>query len=195
MVILTGKSFHGKKLYRKLPPSASCMLKLFEMDDSKKPENFEKVILLLAEKLKGLRYAFRGTASLVLQGLDMIALDIDITGDKEMALACNDLLAEYLVEEVAFKESEKYKSYFGKFEIDGVPVEVMAEWQIKDTKGVWSEPFDGSERKLVELDKYDIYVTTVEEELAVFAKMGRWNAFHKIKRQIKKSTENQPALF
>lgn len=163
--------------------------------NNKVPENFEKVILLLARKLKNTRYAFRGTASLVLQGLDMIALDIDITGDKEMAMACNDLLAEYLVEEVSYKESEKYKSYFGKFKIEEIPVEVMAELQIKDTKGVWSRPFNASGRKLVKLDGYDLYVTTIEEELAAFAKMGRWNAFHKVKRQITKLIETQPALF
>lgn len=161
-----------------------------------KPENFDKVILLLAKKLKDLQYAFRGTASLLLQGLDMIALDIDIVGDEEMALACNDLLAEYLVEEVSYKESEKFKSYFGKFEIEGVPVEVMGEWQIKDTKGVWSQPFNASERiKLDKWDKYDVYVTPVEEELKVFALMGRWNALHKIKSQVRQPAESQPKLF
>jgi len=160
-----------------------------------KPKNFEQVVLLLAKKLEGLQYAIRGTASLVLQGLDMVALDIDITGDKEMALACNDLLAEYLVEEVAYKESEKFKSYFGKFEIEGLPVEIMAEWQIKDTKGNWSEPFNASERKLIKLRGEDVYVTMVEEELRVYARLGRWNAFHKLKRQITKPTENQQTLF
>lgn len=153
---------------------------------SEVPKNFKKVILLLAARLKDFQYAFRGTASLVLQGIQMKVADIDVVGDEEAALACNDLLAEYLVEEVAFKESEKFKSFFGKFEIEGIPVEVMGEWQIKDTKGRWSEPFNASQRKLISFSEREVYVTLIEEELAVFAKMGRWTAYQKIKKQLPK---------
>ena len=143
---------------------------------------------------------------MVLQGVQMNVADIDIVGDKDTALACNDLLAEYLTEEVSFKESEKFKSYFGKFKIKGILVEVMGEWQIKDTKGQWSEPFNVSERKLITFGGSEIYVTPIEEELAVFAKMGRWTAYQKInkfvsrKLEIKKQLssvkkEGQPSLF
>jgi hypothetical protein len=122
--------------------------------------------------------------------------DIDIVGDKEMALVCNGLLAEYLIEEVAFKESDKFKSYFGKFEIKGIPVEIMGEWQIKDTKGKWSEPFNALERKMIIINGNEIYVTSVEEELTVFAKMGRWTAYQKIKKQLPSVEKKaQPALF
>lgn len=161
-----------------------------------KPENFEEVILLLAKELKDFWYAFRGTASLILQGIQMNVEDIDIVGDKKMALACNDLLAEYLVGKVTFKESEKFKSYFGKFEIKGIPVEIMGEWQIKDTKGKWSEPFNSSQRKMIIFNGNEIYVTSVEEELTAFAKMGRWTAYQKIKKQLPSpEKEEQPTLF
>lgn len=161
-----------------------------------KPKNFEEVILFLAEKLKNFQYAFRGTASLVLQGIQMNVEDIDIVGDKETALACNDLLAGYLIEEVTLKESEKFKSYFDKFKVEEIPVEIMGEWQIKDTKGKWSEPFNASERKMIVMDGNEIYVTPVEEELTVFAKMGRWTAYQKIKKQLPSvEQEAQPTLF
>lgn len=161
-----------------------------------KPKNFEEVILLLAEKLGDFQYAFRGTASLVLQGIQMNIEDIDIVGDKKMALACNDLLAKYSVEEVTFEESSKFKSYFGKFKVEGIRVEIMGEWQIKNTKGKWSEPFNASERKSILLDGKEIYVTSVEEELIVFAKMGRWTAYQKIKKQLSPvEKKEQPTLF
>jgi len=166
------------------------------MGDFVKPGNFEEVILLLAARLRDFQYAFRGTASLVLQGMQMNVADIDIVGNEEAALACNDLLAKYLVEEVTFKESAKFKSYFGKFEVEGIPVEVMGEWQIKDTKGRWNEPFDASARKLISLNGDKVYVTSIEEELAVFAKMGRWTAYQKIKKQLPSiEKEAQPTLF
>jgi len=166
------------------------------MGDFVKPGNFEEVILLLAKRLGDFQYAFRGTASLLLQGMQMNVADIDIVGNEEAALACNDLLAKYLVEEVTFKESAKFKSYFGKFEVEGIPVEIMGEWQIKDTKGEWSEPFNSSGRKLLLLDGKEVYVTSVEEELIVFAKMGRWTAYQKIKKQLPSTKkETQQNLF
>lgn len=154
---------------------------------SKTPESFISTILLLSDLLKGQQYAIRGTASLVLQGLDMIAQDIDILTDKDAALACNKLLKDYLVEEVKYKESEKFKSYYGKFKVNDIQVEIMGEWKIKDTKGNWSSPFDLSngQRKKILLNGKEVYVTTVETELACFAKMGRWNAYHKVKREVK----------
>jgi len=164
----------------------------------KKPENFEQVVLFLAQRLKDFQYAFRGTTGLVLQGLEMNVDDIDLLCDKNTALKCNELLNEFLEERVIFSESDKFKSYFGKFSVKGIPVEVMGEWQIKDTKDNWSNPFDASTRVKVKLNNFDIYVTPVNEELTVFAKMGRWTAYQQIKKQIKKpgsKEEIQPAFF
>ncbi|MDP2860328.1 MAG: hypothetical protein Q8N98_01280 [bacterium] len=152
----------------------------------------EKTVLLLADLLCGRRYAFRGTASLVLQGLEMNVDDIDIVCDKETALACNKILSRFLIERIAFRESPKFRSYFGKFSINDVPVEVMGEWEIRDTKGKWSEPFNASKRKKLTIAGKDVYVTTIEEELLMFAKMGRWTAYQKIKRQLPKTPPKNP---
>lgn len=148
------------------------------------PEQFDETVLLLSDLLKNRRYAIRGAAGLVLQGLDMIAVDIDIICDEETALKANELLKDYLVEEVEFKESDKFRSYFGKFNINGTDVEVMGEWQIRDTKGNWSSPYNGSDGKEVDVNGGKVFVTTVPSELSMFAKMGRWNAYHKIRKQV-----------
>lgn len=162
---------------------------------SEKPKNFTEVVVFLAGILKGYQYAFRGTTSLVLQGLEMNVDDVDILSDKDSALACNSLLKDYLTEEIALKESNKFKSYFGKFNIQGVLVEVMGEWQIKDEKGNWGLPFSASERQKIILDGQEIYVTTLESELSAFAKMGRWTAYQKILREMKEKQKNQQGLF
>lgn len=90
-----------------------------------------KVVKIVAEKMQGENYAIRGTASLVLQGLEMGLDDIDILCDSQTALNTNTKLAEYLVDEVLFKESPKFKSYYGKLLIDGVQAEIMGDWQKK----------------------------------------------------------------
>ena len=146
----------------------------------------------LAKRLEGYQYAIRGTASLVLQGLKMGVQDIDLVGDKEMALAANKILAEYLVEAVDYKESEKFRSYFGKFEIEGVRVEIMGEWEIKDKKGVWQGPYTGDRCQVIVIGGKEIKVTTIEEELKVSAIMGRWNEYWKIKKQVTSNKKPWP---
>ncbi|HLD03928.1 MAG TPA: hypothetical protein VJC17_04105 [Candidatus Dojkabacteria bacterium] len=151
------------------------------------PEKFLETLILISRILNRRKYAFRGTTSLILQGLDMISKDIDILCDKDTALASNFLLQDFLEEEVSLKKSQQFKSYFGKFIINKIPVEMYGEWQIKDTKGNWSQPFTAVNRHRIKYQNKQFFVTDIEDELMVFALMGRWNAFRKIKRELKKS--------
>ena len=150
-----------------------------------KTEKFEETVVFIADKLNGLQYAFRGTTSLVLQGIDMNVDDIDILTDKKTALAANEILKEYLVEKVEYKESDKFKSYFGKFRVNTNLVEVYGEWQIKESQK-WSEIYYSSDDEItkITMGNREIRATSVETELSMFAKMGRWNAYHKLRKQV-----------
>ena len=151
------------------------------------PDKFRETVILLAEKLEGKQYAIRGTASLVLQGLDFNVADIDVVCDEETA--------KFVSDEVKYIESDKFKSFFGKFIVNGIDVEVMGNWQIKNSKGEWSRVFDGSERTSVEVGGREIFVTTLESELSMFLFMERWNAYHKLKKLIELRDANQLELF
>lgn len=157
-------------------------------------EKLESVVKIIAQKLKGESYAIRGTAGLVLQGLDMNVDDIDILCTAKTALNANLKLSEYVVKKVAFKESPKFKSYFGKFLIDGVKVEIMGDWQIFNEKKGWSKIYDLDVENItyVKLNGLEIPVTKIELELEVFALMGRWTAYQKIKRLAGKSRQINP---
>lgn len=158
------------------------------------PPKFNETVILLAKLLKGHQYAFRGTTSLVLQGIEMNVSDIDIVCDKSTALLCNSVLKKYCIEEVTYSESPKFKSFFGKFEINGILVEIMGNWQIKDTKGNWSKVYNARGSKGIIYEGVKIQVTSVSEELEASAKMGRWNAYHKIKRQLKPEEAQIPLV-
>jgi hypothetical protein len=145
---------------------------------------FISALFIISSKIFGEDYAIRGTTSLVLQGLDMGLEDIDILCDGPTAVKANDLLKEYLVKSVEYSESSKFKSYFGEFNINGVKVEIMGDWQIKTTKGIWSEVHNGSNKVEIDFEGSLLPVTTIDEELKVFIEMGRWNAYHKIKKQL-----------
>jgi len=156
---------------------------------NEKPDKFERVVVRLSELLEETQYAIRGTASLVLQGLQMNVDDIDVLTDKKGALACSKLLKNYLVEKVSYKQSPKYRSYFGVFSIDGVKVEVYGEWQIMKANGEWSSVYNGKDRKQITVGGQTIWVTTIDSELKMFVDMGRWNAYHKIRRQVSSRKE------
>ncbi|HLE48964.1 MAG TPA: 5'-3' exonuclease H3TH domain-containing protein [Patescibacteria group bacterium] len=154
------------------------------------------LVVRIAKALEGKQYAIRGTASMVLQGLDMGVEDIDVVADKDTSLLMNELFKKELIEEVKYSESEKYKSYFGKFNLDNVLVEVMGEWQIrvKEHKSgrviEWGGVYDGSDDEInkIELETeqgdLEIRVSKLEIELKQSAQMGRWSEYQKIKKQI-----------
>ncbi|MBN2016366.1 hypothetical protein JW766_06085 [Candidatus Dojkabacteria bacterium] len=153
---------------------------------SKTPSKFIESIIFLSKRLKNTTFAFRGTTSLVIQGIDMNVDDIDILCNKKAASQANKLLHDYCVVKVSYKESDKFKSYYGKFKINGIQVEVMGEWQIRDSKGNWSDPFNASKDTItfIQTKGQLVPVTRIETELKMFSLMGRWNAFHKIKKQV-----------
>lgn len=158
-------------------------------------KDVEGVVVKIAKKIKGGQYAIRGTASLLLQDIDMVVDDIDIVANKKTALLFNKVLKEYLVEKVEWQESDKFKSYLGKFIVDGVAVEIMGEWSIKTPKGNWSEVFDASSDEVVEMEinGQKVKITKTETELKMFSDMGRWNAYHKLKREVDR--KSQQSLF
>lgn len=174
-----------------------------DLSVNKKPtlDQIKKVVVKISKTLKGKQYAVRGTASLVLQGLDMGVDDIDLLCDKDTAELCNQLFDKYLVEKIEYKESDKFKSYFGKLVIDEIQVEVMGEWQIKLGQRIeeigqnWSKVYNAEEEEIItiEINGKKVRVTKIEVELEVSAAMGRWSEFHKIKKQI--DGKNQPSLF
>jgi len=156
------------------------------------PRNkLEGVVKVIASKLINRQYAVRGTASIFLQGFDMNVDDVDVLGNKTVALACNKLLGDFLVEKVSYKESEKFKSYFGKFEISNVLVEIYGNWQIKNENGKWSDIFDASidEVDMVNVTGLEVKVTKIETELKMFSLMSRCSAYWKLKRQMEPSKE------
>lgn len=135
-----------------------------------------ETIKQIAQKLAGYNYAIRGTASLVLQGLDFKVADIDVLCDEETAKYLN----------LKYSETSQFKSYYGKLAED---VEIYGCWQIKNSKGQWSEILvpTSMNHELLTINDLKIPVTTIDFELHCYALIGRWTVFHKIKRLLKTS--------
>ena len=68
-----------------------------------------------------------GSLSLYLQGVNIEPEDIDILTTREGALKLNALWDKFKIKSVSFSETSSFRSYYGRFEIDGILVEVMGE--------------------------------------------------------------------
>jgi len=119
-------------------------------------------------------WAVTGSTNMALQGMMVTPKDIDIQANEEDAYKIAELLSEYVVEPVAFKESDKIKSHCGKLEIEGVQVEILGAVQNKLEDGSWEEPVNVMDFRLtVVYINLKMPVLDLEYERDAYKIMGR----------------------
>ncbi len=96
-------------------------------------EKILKALELICRRLNcsGVRWVVGGSASLALQGVEVLPEDIDIITDMEGAYRMQEILGDFIVEPVRFSSNEVFSSHYGVFEVEGVRVEVMGELRIR----------------------------------------------------------------
>jgi hypothetical protein len=114
------------------------------------PKTHLKALQIIHERLwkEYMAWAVTGSTNMALQGMMVTPDDIDIQANLEDAYKIGELLSEYVVEPVAFKESDRIKSHYGKLEIEGVQVEIMGAVQKKLEDGNWEEPVNVRDYRL-----------------------------------------------
>ena len=126
-----------------------------------------------------------GGTSLILQGVDVPANDIDILVKAADCKKISELLSEYAKHTPnAVSETEKYRSNYNKFEIDGVPVEVIGDFQYKLPDGRWSEIRDMGDYEILEFDGMKLRVLPLAEELKEYTAMKRNDKAEAISRRL-----------
>jgi len=142
-------------------------------------EEIKEALKTICKKLnKGIDWVLVGSANLALQGVDVIAHDIDILTDKKGAFSIGELLRDYEVKGIGYKKSKKYASYFGQFEAKGVKVEVMGDLKIKQPDGTWYKmPLI---KKTIKVDEIKVPVNPLEEALKGYMASERIEKVKKI---------------
>jgi hypothetical protein len=132
------------------------------------------------------RFAIRGTASLKLQGFDFNVDDIDVICDQKTVEFIQKEFEKEIIREIKYSETDKYRSYFGQIVLNGVLLEIMANFQYRNSKGKWSNVYDGADNQVnfVKVRGMDIRVTKPEVELEFAVSLGRWREYSKLKKQI-----------
>jgi hypothetical protein len=119
----------------------------------------------------GLAYKVVGGASAALHGVPIPVKDLDLETDAEGAYRFQALFAECAILPVALRESEIYRSHFGRFDFDGVIVEVMGDLHRREGEG-WV-PAMVTSRAAVDLDGTPVCVSWLEEETLAYIRRGR----------------------
>lgn len=119
----------------------------------------------------GVAYTLVGGASAALHGVPVPVNDLDIETDAEDAYRFQALFADHVVEPVALRENEVYRSHFGRFDFDGVTVEVIGD--LRRREGERWVPTRAKTETTVNLDGVPVHVSWLEEETLAYVRRGR----------------------
>ncbi len=117
-----------------------------------------------------IRWVLVGSLSLALQDVKIKPKDIDILTDKEGALKCNEIFEKHIKKTVEWSQTERYDSFFGKFEINDLVVEIMGDLKVKEGNN-WIELKPRLEKpQFIRVEDLLIPVTPLEDQLKSYKK-------------------------
>jgi len=119
----------------------------------------------------GVPYKVVGGTAVALHGVPVPVKDIDIETDAAGAYRFQSLFAGHVVQPVTLRETESYRSHFGRFDFDSVMVEVMGDLQRREA-GAWVPTATATE-SMVDLDSVPVRVSWLEEEMLAYIRRGR----------------------
>ncbi|MCL2002125.1 hypothetical protein FWG76_01835 [Candidatus Saccharibacteria bacterium] len=144
------------------------------------------VVKVIADRIgeRNIRWILSGSTSLRLQGVDVDVNDIDIVTDEHGARGLDELLAAYRTKKSAYSSTENYRSIYGKYRINDVDVDIMANFQYKLKSGEWSDINVWSEVGVFDYNGMRLPVLSLEQELKEYESMGRADKAARIKARI-----------
>jgi ubiquinone/menaquinone biosynthesis C-methylase UbiE len=127
----------------------------------------------IAGQLKrvGLSYKLVGGASAALQGVDLPVADLDIECGEKDAYRFQELFPKHIKQAVMLSDNKQYLSHFGKFEFDGVQVDVMGDLH-RHQAGEWVPSWTLTSRQ-INLEGVPLNVSWLEEETLAYIRRGR----------------------
>lgn len=137
---------------------------------------------------KNIPWILSGSTSLAIQGVDVaINDDIDILTTAEGSKKIQNLLKEYLIHDLGYSRNPngKYQSFFQKYKIDSVKVEVMGEFQYRLKNGQWSKPNQDHEIFIKKYQGMSLPLLSLKQELEEYQNLGKDDKVKKIKTVLK----------
>jgi len=135
-------------------------------------QEFIKVLRRINERFQKhkIRWVLVGSLSLALQDVKIKPKDIDILTDKEGALKSNEIFKKHIKKAIVWRQTERYDSFFGKFQINGVVVEIMGDLNVKE-RNKWIELKPRLEKpQFIRVEDMLIPVSPLEDQLKLYKK-------------------------
>lgn len=145
-------------------------------------EKTKKVLQFLVAELKDVDWVVIGSTALALQGVPIDSEDIDILTDMEGANKINSILLRFVVKPVVYSKSDHFQSYFGKFKINTVDIEVMGNLQyfVRNEWVSFSHILHGNDR--IKIDGFEVPVEKLDDLIAGYKVLGRDKDLDKIRK-------------
>jgi len=114
-----------------------------------------------------------GSLSLYLQGVDIEPKDIDILTTKEGALKIDEIWDRFRIKDVSYSEGEHFRSYYGRFRIMSVNVEVMGDLE-QNIGGKWVSLMNRLDNlTYIYVSGIKVPVSSLEDQLLSYEKSSR----------------------
>lgn len=139
------------------------------------PEQHKRALKIIHARVEnsGINWVVTGSVSFCLQGVPLTPNDIDIQTDEKGAYEIEELFSQRIIREVKFSSTERIKSHFGAFELEGVVVEIMGDVQ-KFYDGKWEEPIDiDRHKKYLTFEGIEVPVLDLSYEAKAYRRYGR----------------------
>jgi hypothetical protein len=125
-----------------------------------------------------------GSFSLVIQGVDVKANDIDIVTDKKGAEQLDQLLSKYRTKALEYSSTSEFRSYYSHYLINGVKIDVMGNFQYMKKDGLWSNSRHKGITHEIEFEGMHLTLFSLEEELKEYEELGRMDKVKKIREKL-----------
>lgn len=131
-------------------------------------------IVFAAAEEPGIDWAVTGSLGFALQGMPVSVHDIDLQTDEKGAYRLGARLAGYVVTPVGWRESAIARSFFGKFLVAGIEVEIIGGMQKRLPDGSWDLPVDiRDHRRFVDVEGLRVPVLDLAYEASAYYLLGR----------------------
>jgi hypothetical protein len=119
-------------------------------------------------------WAVTGSVGLVVSGFDLEPRDLDLETDAPGAVAIGGRLATEAIEPVRLVAGERVRSHYGRFDVEGVVVEVMGDMSIRDAAGTWHPRLDfEADVEILAWCGLTIPVVRPAAQLRMYERLGR----------------------
>jgi hypothetical protein len=131
------------------------------------------VLRSIAQRLNedGMSYKVAGGTCAALHGLPLHVRDIDIEVSAAGAYHFQQLFPSQVVVPVSLSGTDLYRSHFGRFDFEGVQVEIMGDSQRPGGDG-WM-PTRAQTEDIIDLDGVPVRASWLEEETLAYIRRGR----------------------